>query len=229
MGGDTNWARCNNCGMGYKMFIPTDEETHAFYVNEYREESNPGGEYPSAVNKRTQVVRIYRQMALVFDDLKHAGTYLDIGCGLGWSVRTMRFLEMDAYGVEPGKADRDYAKKHFDIDLYESLDDLPDVKMGLVIMSHVLEHIPDPVEYLTALRERYMKPDGVLVIEVPSMRSGSAWSAFHLVAFTPEALHYTVKQAGFDVEKLIGEGFVERHDKGLIWAVGRAKDGKASD
>ena len=226
IGDDTNWARCMVCGSGFKMLMPTEEEEADFYKHEYRMNNpNPGGPYPNVHNFRTQLIRSWRQFMLVADLLIDIRSGLDIGCALGWNVNTMKFLGYEHYGVEPGEIDRQFARETLGLDLYASLEDLPDISVDLVIMSHVLEHINDPVIYLTHIREKYMSDQGRILVEVPSQLAPSAWSSYHIIAFSPKGIANTFERAGFEVEKIIAEGASKVYDRGLIWAVGKVKDG----
>ena len=205
------------------MTRPTDKEIYEFYENTYRLSETLGENYPERRNRRTQVIRAQRQLSLIHEDLPRLDTGVDIGCALGWMVRIMKFLGMDAYGVEPSKIDREFTKKELEIDINADLKELKGIGFDLVNMSHVLEHLPDPIGFLTTLKKDYMNPKGLLVIEVPSLRASSAWSAFHTIAFTPASLEYSLATAGYKVTKMIGEGYTKNYDKSLIWAVGKAR------
>ena len=219
VGGNTGWAQCKKCSLGYKMQFPTDEEVHNFYVNEYRSESNPGGDWPSRENRQTHVLRHGRQFHLIFQVIDEHKRYLDIGCALGWSVKAAEFIGMEAYGVEPGAKDREWSKEHLDLTIYESLEDLPVRSFDLINMSHVLEHVINPVEYLTELRNSYMADFARIVIEVPHFDAPSAWSAFHAVSFNPETLEQTLRRAGFEVAAVKAKEYDNSPDN-LMWAVG---------
>jgi SAM-dependent methyltransferase len=83
---------------------------------------------------------------------------------------------------------------------------LDDESVDAVIMSHSLEHIPDPVAALARVR-RALRPGGLLVITLPNFacwqrkRFGSTW--FHLdlprhrTHFTSRSLGLALSNAGF--------------------------------
>lgn len=187
-------------------------------MNKYRDEgTNPGGDYPSGANKRTHVIRAGRQFKLLHLQLVNHRIFLDIGCALGWSVHCADFMNLEAYGVEPSEIDREWTWNNLGFNTYEKLEDLPRRDFDLIFMSHVLEHIIDPVSYLRTLRKEYMPRNKArIMIEVPSQNAGSAWSSFHAVAFNIKSLQSALDQAGFQVEKSIWT----RDTPGLMWAVG---------
>ena len=80
-------------------------------------------------------------------------------------------------------------------------------------MFHVLEHLPDPLPVLRAIRGKLAAESGMLVVEVPHARDfllselhNEAFTAFtlwsqHLVLHTRESLSLLLRAAGFvDVE-----------------------------
>ena len=147
--------------------------------------------------------------------------YLDIGCALAWSVHVSSFLGLEAYGVEPAKFDRGWAKEYLGLDIFENLEDLPRRDFDLINMSHVLEHIIDPIAYLTVLYDTYMAPDGRIMIEVPSVNTPSAWSSFHAVAFNTESLRFTLQEAGFKIELIRSKEIDPQYPDNLMWCIGR--------
>ena len=83
----------------------------------------------------------------------------------------------------------------------------------LVHMSHVLEHVHDPISVLQGVR-RILKPEGRLIVEVPNelenvytwvrLRSGTARTypvkSSHLWFFSPSTLQRVIRAAGFSLE-----------------------------
>lgn len=204
------------------MIIPTEDEIVEFYTNDYRASANPAT-YPSRTNFKTHVYRTPRQLRFVYSEVKEMEAGLDIGCALGWTVKTMSFLGMEAYGVEFHNADREWAADNLGVNVCPALEDLPRREFDLIVMSHVLEHIADPVGYLKMLQEEsYLAKGGTIVLEVPGMSAPSAWTAYHLILFNQESLRFALLEAGLEVaaiETQVPEG--TKHPR-LIWAVGKS-------
>ncbi|MDW8002176.1 MAG: class I SAM-dependent methyltransferase [Deltaproteobacteria bacterium] len=125
---------------------------------------------------------------------------LDVGCGSGdWLIAMKsrgysRLMGQDIAG--PGLERLRRSKiAVFEGDLRDFKH--PDNSFDLIRMEHVLEHLPDPIEYLSRIRS-LLKPGGRLVINTPTVDSltfqlaGRHWHAlepgFHLFFYTPSSL-----------------------------------------
>ena len=139
------------------------------------------------------------------------GTLLDVGCGDGSFLATMRALGWGVQGLEPDPAAAAIARERHGIDVIERpierLESPPD-RCGAITMNHVIEHVHDPVRALEACR-RALIPGGQLVVVTPNVESqghrtfGKAWfhldppRHFHL--FRPGTLRSTAERAGLRI------------------------------
>lgn len=92
---------------------------------------------------------------------------LDFGCGNGGFLMRAKSIARTVAGVEPDRS----VEKHFineGIQLWQDIDDV-NASFDIITMFHVLEHIPDPVEYLQGLAY-HLNPNGKIIVEVPSAR-----------------------------------------------------------
>ena len=104
-------------------------------------------------------------------------------------------------GIEPGTAYREYARAQ-GLKVYGSQGEMENQKEGrfdLISLAHVLEHIPNPVEYLTHLRQSWLEPGGWLLLEVPNLYGHDCFEIAHLVSYSPHTLTQVLQQAGFQV------------------------------
>jgi 2-polyprenyl-6-hydroxyphenyl methylase/3-demethylubiquinone-9 3-methyltransferase len=117
---------------------------------------------------------------------------LDIGCGRAYYFPLYEALSIDAAGIEADPETQAIAQGRYP-QAHISLGDagkLPhdDATIDSVIMSEVLEHLPDPVQ---ALREaaRVLKPGGQLLATVPNANYPFFWDPINWTLETLTGAH----------------------------------------
>ena len=144
---------------------------------------------------------------------KSGGRLLEVGFGSGEMLRSMqgRGWQVEGVDVDPD-AVKNATKKGLQVHLGK-LEDLrlPSNCYDAIAMSHVIEHVPEP---LNLLREchRLLKPGGTLVAITPNIRSwghrlyASDWLALdpprHLHLFSAESLTELAERSGIRIGRL---------------------------
>ena len=199
---------CQNCGLVYQSPRMTSQETEAFYAAEYRR-MYQGNEDPSSKDLAVQHARSAVLLRFVRPHLERISRHLDIGCSAGLLLQEFqRGFNCLPAGVEPGKAYRAYARGQ-GLNVHASLEELKTKEKSLfdlISMSHVLEHLPNPVAYLADLREAPLSPGGWLLLEVPNLYAHDSFETAHLFSFSARTLAMTVQQAGYDIIRLEAHG-----------------------
>jgi len=156
------------------------------------------------------VPTIHRKLTLGLGPLllpyRSGGRILDIGCGNGVYLAFMKQLGWEVAGIEIDPVAAEIAKTHFSIPIHVgSLENAPfsEASFDAVTMSHVIEHVEDPVAFVR-LATYYLKPGGWLVIITPNAASlgvkvfGRDWYAFdpprHFFLFTSKSLKKCIEQ-----------------------------------
>lgn len=130
---------------------------------------------------------------------------LDVGSGAGHLLHRLSKLGYrDLHGVD---LFLEAAREQATVRLIEgTVSDLPDERsFDLVILSHTLEHVPDPLETLQDVARR-LRPPGYVIITVPVL--GWAWRHYgtnwvqldaprHLTIFSLRGLEALIPAAGF--------------------------------
>jgi len=199
---------CRECGLVQTNPRLTMSAYDAFYNNEYfgiyKGRLGPDDEIFSSQEKRGE--NIYRYLADNGLLPGKAPYVVEVGCGAGGLLR--RFADKGArvLGVDLGKEAVSAARQRYglnyvagtlkDLDLTEK----PDV----VIYSHVLEHIPDPVAELNSLREM-ISDDTILYVSMPGLRSSrdllSVLRNAHVYHFSLHTLEHLLALCGFTMVK----------------------------
>jgi 2-polyprenyl-3-methyl-5-hydroxy-6-metoxy-1,4-benzoquinol methylase len=156
-----------------------------------------------AVDRLSGQITRWRMM----DMAGRTGAVLDVGCGSGNLMEALRGSgHEDLYGVDfDPKAIRVARGAGLDVSVGE-VSDIERRDFDIVLMNHVIEHLPSPEETLNEVRAR-LKPGGTFIIRTPNSRSflakrfGSDWRGLepprHLNIFTTASLAQLAAKTGF--------------------------------
>lgn len=195
-------ALCTHCGIVTTDPRPTPAEVDHFYRADYRREYKQ-----SYTPKPRHVLRSGRvaleRLHYLLPLLSSGDKVLDAGCGGGELLFLLRELGFDADGLEPnlgyGSTARDYLDLPVQVTGYQGAEVQPESRDAIVSF-HVLEHLLNPVDALRTFAN-WLKPDGVILIEVPNVFSRCQWPASryhrgHLQHFSASTLALTARKAG---------------------------------
>jgi len=148
-----------------------------------------------------------------------AGSILEIGCGKG--VLLGKFLQnhprWSAYAIEPSLNATEYFKKILpEVAIHEGpFETAPfrDRKFDFVAVSGVLEHVPQPVEFLARVAAAVV-PGGRAYIGVPNflVKPDDLLVFDHLTRFTPETLDALYRRLGLLLDRRDA-----RNDRVWLW------------
>lgn len=186
--------------------IPGDAELAKFYAEDYRT-SYKGSEKP----RRRQILRNFRRVAShvreFADILAGAEKILDVGAGSGEFAFLMQSLGKAVTGIEPNAGYAAYCRVDLGLDVRSEHLDARLFQAGafdLIRLNHVLEHLNDPVRYLSMIAE-WLTPEGVLYVEVPNIETyareksrGNMFHFGHIYNFNPWTLRAAAGLAGLE-------------------------------
>ncbi|HEY9121759.1 MAG TPA: class I SAM-dependent methyltransferase [Brevefilum sp.] len=194
------YYQCENCGLIYQSRKESQAANPEFYRRTYRQIYQVCEE-PTPKDLWVQEQRAYHLIDILRQHVKNfPERVLDIGASAGVLLQQFRTaFGSDVVGVEPGDAYRAYSEES-GIEMKESLGALlasDHGKFDLVSMSHVLEHLTDPVDDLKRIRLELLKDGGSLLLEVPNFYAHDSYELAHLACYTPHTLREVLKKAGF--------------------------------
>ncbi len=199
---------CSGCGLVFQSPRMTAAELDRFYAQAYRQVYQ-GEAGPTQKDLFVQTGRAEALLAFLEKQEVKPSRYLDIGCSSGILLQRFRdHFDCDTVGVEPGDAYRAYAQGQ-GLDVYPELESLQaagEERFDLISMAHVLEHIPDPVDYLADLREHHLTPSGLILLEVPNLYAHDSFEIAHMTSFSAHTLRQVIQQAGFNLIALKRHG-----------------------
>lgn len=163
--------KCIHCGLIFTSPTPTDKELFIKYREEYRKirKEHASQEYMIQSTRRAHAQKEFiRQTGR---DFKNANI-LDIGCAAGALLKQFANDGNKIFGFEPDKAMFSKSQENlgtfshiwnsaFNVDLVKAY------KFDLIMASHVLEHVPDPIQFLKDLIP-LLSDKGIIFIEVPN-------------------------------------------------------------
>jgi 2-polyprenyl-3-methyl-5-hydroxy-6-metoxy-1,4-benzoquinol methylase len=184
---------------------PTPAELQEVYRATYRNirQESATADYLAFMDMRAraQYEFITRATARSFAGLR----VLDIGCGAGSLLKKFESHGAAVTGFEPDCLMCETARGRLMADARVenalfSWQDWRGESFDLVCMSHVLEHVPDPVDFLAGLY-KITRPEGYLFIEVPNEMVESVQflcqyrlqGLMHLVFFNEATLRAALK------------------------------------
>jgi len=195
---------CSRCGMVYQGVEWKKDQLADFYANDYRKLVE-GDDLVSDKNRAIEETRA----RLLVEWLKVLGIstmrHMDIGASTGALInRVKREFGAEVQGIELSNSHRAFAEKR-GLPMLPSLEALEAQGAGrfdLISLIHVLEHLPEPVQALADLREKWLTPGGALLLEVPNLYIHNSYEIAHLHAFSQHTLLETLRLAGYRVEAL---------------------------
>lgn len=209
-------VKCHACGVGFVDPLPSPSYIQSHFKDHYITDDL----------RLEQVYGELRRQALTLIATqvrrrKDAGRILDIGCAGGFFLdRYFRATQWEKFGIEPSR----YALRRAlqrGIQTYEGdvlSVDLPDKFFDVITVAGVLPYFREPSQELHAIR-RALKPDGLLVLELPlgatqvwrhstklgRLTGGGTRSIFdspHLYFYNLPVLRLLLRETRFRVEGL---------------------------
>lgn len=206
-------VECTACRLRLTSPFPEKDVIGSYYESdEYISHANKSKSLFDSVYNLLRSYMLGRKSRLVE---KAAGTktgrILDIGCGAGHFLNTMKENGWEVFGVDASPKARALVMSQFGIDTISSEEWFnSDGKYDVITCWHSLEHFHEPWEYLEKIRA-HLNQDGVLIVALPNYEStdakkyGADWAAYdtprHLYHFTP----FSLDKIMFTYEFLINE------------------------
>lgn len=176
-----------------------------FYQEEYRK-MYCGDANPTRRNVLEQQARAGHLSNLVKSKITTLTSHLDIGCSAGELLLAVRssYREIPGFrsvGIEPSDAHRTWCAQT-GLAVYSSIQDYQSRcsdRFDLVTLSHVLEHLPEPLKFLRELRSTTISERGLLLVEVPNLFGHKSFEIAHCFCFFEKTLSDMLTAAGFKI------------------------------
>lgn len=217
-------SRCPNAGCGLLWLdpMPVAEDLAMAYGSYYTHGEPTRGAgyrfgrflYRAALDVALWVTGIpseRRRSESMFLGSSPPGTLLDVGCGYGAFMSSMKARGWCVRGIDFDPAAARAAKELHGLEVQVgTLEDLTgtELRFDVVTANNVIEHVADPVDFLSRCRG-LLRPGGRVILKTPNASSygagryGPAWRGLepprHLHIFSPPALVSCARRAGLAV------------------------------
>lgn len=223
-GVDYRWWLCRTCGNGFPTFMPDLKVlAQVWESNRDLSESDRAREeeiwrYRKAISKKG-AQRSYDFFAPLY--AKKAGRFLDIGCGLGETVKLFAERGWDAIGVD---ADPSMRRFHEAIHIKSQIGQVETLNFendfDIIHTAHAIYFVTDVRAFIASLRNRLAKDGLLCVVLADFLASDDPGLPGYSHSFYPTAasMRYLLALEGFHV-------FFSKKTSGSIFMAARRSDG----
>ena len=196
---------CHECGFIYTANPFSEEQLDARYKEFSKYEFDGEGKFRDEADSYKK--RCLRQKQFIEASLG-AGSFesmLEVGAASGYNLSL--YTDKDVFGVEPSKQNAVNAQKNYGVRMYagvfdEYLAQRDEKKYDLIFLSHILEHIVNPKDFIARCASLNNK---FFFIEVPTLDYKFIDEPFgmftdeHVNIFTLESLQHLMNSCGYNL------------------------------
>lgn len=201
---EQNISICNDCGFIFTSNPFSEQQFEKRYkdLSKYEYDSE---EY--CLNEQDNYIkRCERQYNFINSNIKDFDSILEIGASSGYNLNLYRKNKY-VLGIEPSQINCKKAKEIYEVEMFcgmfeNYIQNKSQKKYDLIFLSHVLEHIVNPNDFIKKIKEINNK---YIFIEVPGMDYKFMDEPFgifceeHVNYFTVESLIKLMKKNGYSM------------------------------
>lgn len=200
--------KCLSCETEFIWPQPSLNELNDIYQKEYYK--SWGFENGNIAVESLKTASALKYLEII-KKYKKNGKLLDIGCAFGFFLESASKKDYDVYGVELSSYSSKIAKDKFGAKIFSGQlekAEFPDQYFDIISMIDLLEHAPDPLNFIKEVK-RILKLEGILVVITPDTSSFSRkllgsknWFHYkleHLFYFNKKSISFLMKKFNFEV------------------------------
>ena len=191
-------VKCNSCALVFSTPMPSDDSLENYNASYF--DTAHGGLQQSSVAlaffRGIAKVRALHLKKFLLKNKTNAERILEIGPGHGFFAENWMKSNPGTkyYGAETDTSCHNFLKE-LGVELVQTGENLPET--DVVVLSHVLEHVSRPFEFLTEVTKN-LRPGGVLFIEVPCQDwKHKSVDEPHLLFFEKQSMTSLLKKLSF--------------------------------
>lgn len=199
---------CLACGLMQTNPMPPKEFFNKFYDLDYRKLYRGDRELdlPKILELQRARAREFRKFIEKYNHNEISKVF-EIGCSYGGNLDVFKELGYSVSGCDLDTSAIKLARQRHPTTFVAEVPSEQSQQPTIYVLSHVLEHIPDPIIFLKKIYSIMTKSD-LLFIEVPGLvpllegsYRGNLLNFIHIghvLEFNEQTLKYTVEQAGYE-------------------------------
>ena len=216
------WQIMRDADLAWLSPTPSFEWYRRFYNESYVSESDGPASPDTATFRERRIAYFSARLRRAVDRLgRTPDSILEIGSGDGLFLLAAKRMGLAATGTEICAAAAEKARAIHGVEILHGdllRSDLPVAQQyDIVVLNHVLEHLVNPLDYLTRIRE-LLSPDGLLVFEIPQQfvnpidliyravgirRPLNTYTLHHPYFYTVASIRRLMEVSAFRVERLV--------------------------
>jgi len=147
--------------------------------------------------------------------IRRSASLLDVGCGAGYFVKTMRDFGYNAVGVDLGEENVVFARDNLSVTVLNQDFLTMTGRYDIITFNQLIEHVSSPNAYISRARSMLVE-DGLLIISTPNLYLARILAKLprpilgdalghppnHCILFEPKTIRWILKQNGFEVTSI---------------------------
>lgn len=178
-------VKCNNCGLVFlnprpinmSIHYPEFYEPHKISNDDFFQKIHAflmGSYYKKKKNAVERLCSYVFKKVYIEIPAKKGAKILDLGCGSGINLYNLNKLGFDTYGIDFSEKAVNFARKELKLKNIKhgnlKSNSYPKNFFDVVILSHVIEHLPDPKKTIILVK-KILKKNGQVIITTPNLNS----------------------------------------------------------
>lgn len=221
-------VRCRRCGLVRLNPRPAVAELDRIYPPEYYAyhlvhdaDDAPARLSPGGLGEAIKAKRYQRRFKVLLERAAPGSgpiRVLDVGCADGrlltWYREAIPGRRVETYGIDISEAAVEQARRNGHVAVagrFEVDTELPEDSFDLIVASHVIEHVADPIAFARRAAE-LLKPGGLFMFATPNVdsadvrRFGRFWGGWHFprhwTMYDATTAGLLAEQVGLEVEQV---------------------------
>lgn len=203
--------KCTGCGLLFcSSYYDVEVFNDEFYENGGMHIGND--DYMSIEERKKVYIQEDQRRAEDIKEYIEDKEVLDFGCSYGGFLDAASVYAKSVYGCEVESEAVEYCKSERKYDVVTDIDE-NERKYDVVVMSHVIEHLIEPTNYLNKIIN-HIKSEGYLILEFPNadealvtLYDSAAYKKFtymsqHVCMYNENTIELLLRKVGFRIKDI---------------------------